>query len=54
LDALPGGFDVHIAHDSQRHSSSLVLPIVEPQDLSVPASLAEPGSVWLQPSRPLD
>jgi uncharacterized protein len=54
FDAIPGGFDVQIAHDGKQHASSIVLPIVEPTDLSLPPSLPEPGSVWLQPCRPVE
>lgn len=56
FDALPGGFDVLIAHgntiagDSAR-SSSVVLPVVHPTDLSLPASLPECDGVALQPCR---
>ena len=54
FDTLPGGFDVRIAHDGKDHSSSIVLPIVEPTDLSVPSSLPDRDRIWLQPSRPID
>lgn len=51
FDAVTGGFAVRIAHDNKEHSSSIVLPIVEPKDLDVPASLPERDRVWLQPCR---
>lgn len=54
FDARPGGFDVRIAHDGERHSSSIVLPVVEPKDLVIPETLPECGRVWLQPCRPVD
>ncbi|HVJ86554.1 MAG TPA: CocE/NonD family hydrolase C-terminal non-catalytic domain-containing protein, partial [Caulifigura sp.] len=50
--SLPGGFDVRIGHDEQ-HASSLVLPVVEPRNLALPASLPDPESVTLQPTRPI-
>lgn len=52
FEALPGGFEVRIGHDAQRHPSSVVLPIVQPADLSLPSSLPACESVWLQPCRP--
>ncbi len=54
FDTLPGGFEVRIAHDGKHHSSSVVLPVVEPTDLIVPRSLPERDRVWLQPSRAVD
>jgi predicted acyl esterase len=51
FDALPGGFDIRIAHGNQQHSSALVLPIVQPSDLSLTPALPERESVWLQPCR---
>jgi predicted acyl esterase len=54
FDALPGGFAVRIAHDGVDHSSSLVLPVVEPKDLSLPLSLPACDGVWLQPCRAAD
>ena len=53
FDALPGSFPVRIAHDGLQHSSTVVLPIVQPMDLSVAPSLPECDCVWLQPCRPL-
>ena len=52
FDALPGGFTVRVAHESSDHVSSVVLPVVQPDDLSIPSSLPAHDSVWLQPSRP--
>lgn len=52
--ALPGGFSVRIAHDDKDHPSSMVLPIVEPKNPNVPASLPEFNGVVLQPCRPVD
>ena len=54
FDALPGGFDVRIAHDGKDRSSSVVLPVVEPKDLSLPPSLPDRDGVWLQPCRAVD
>ena len=54
FDSLPGGFEVRIAHDGNEHSSSVVLPVVEPTDLNAPASLPQCDRVWLQPCRPLE
>jgi predicted acyl esterase len=54
FDALPGGFAVRISHDGVDHSSSLVLPVVEPKDLSLPLSLPACDGVWLQPCRAAD
>lgn len=51
FDALPGGFDVRIAHDGKDRSSAVVLPIVEPKDLHLPLSLPGRDGVWLQPCR---
>ena len=51
FDALRGGFGVRIAHDGKDRSSSVVLPIVEPKDLSLPPSLPDRDSIWLQPCR---
>jgi predicted acyl esterase len=51
FDSLPGGFAVRIAHDGKEHVSSVVLPIVEPKDLSLPLSLPGRDSVTLQPCR---
>jgi predicted acyl esterase len=53
FDALPGGGVVRIAHNKE-YSSSLVLPIVEPNDLNLPASLPDRDAVWLQPCRAID
>jgi predicted acyl esterase len=52
FEALPGGFDVRLAHDAKDHVSSVVLPIVQPADLNLPASLPDCSSVALQPCRP--
>ncbi len=52
FDSIPGDFRVRIAHDGKHHSSSVVLPIVTPGDLNLPASLPKHDGVWLQPSRP--
>lgn len=52
FDARSGGFPVKVAYDSDDHPSSIVLPVVRPTDMSLPASLPESDSVWLQPSRP--
>ncbi|MEZ6075496.1 MAG: hypothetical protein R3C56_07435 [Pirellulaceae bacterium] len=46
FESIPGEFDVHIAHGGQ-HSSSMVLPVVHPTDLSLPASLPACDSVAL-------
>jgi predicted acyl esterase len=54
FNTLPGSFDVRIVHEAEPHASSIVLPIVDPKDLSLPQSLPERGSVWLQPCRPVD
>jgi predicted acyl esterase len=54
FETLPGGFEVRISHDSQHHISSIVLPTVQPKDLSLRPSLPECGRVWLQPCRPID
>ncbi|HVK18733.1 MAG TPA: CocE/NonD family hydrolase [Fimbriiglobus sp.] len=54
FDTLPGGFDVRIAHDGKDRSSSVVLPVAEPKDLSLPLSLPDRDSVWLQPCRAVD
>ena len=51
FDALPGSFAVRIAHDGKDRSSSLVLPVVEPKDLSLPLSQPAHEGVWLQPCR---
>ena len=51
FETRPGEFDVRIAHDGNGHTSSIVLPVVEPNDLSLPASLPDPEAVWLQPCR---
>ncbi len=48
------GFDVRIVHDGKDRSSSVVLPVVEPKDLSLPLSLPDRDSVWLQPCRAVD
>ncbi|MCA9161093.1 MAG: hypothetical protein KDA72_22335, partial [Planctomycetales bacterium] len=50
FESIPGEFDVHIAHDNQ-HSSSMVLPVVHPTDLSLPDALPACDSVALQPCR---
>jgi predicted acyl esterase len=52
FDSLPGDFAVRIAHDGKVHTSSLVLPVVQPSDLRLPESLPKWDSVWLQPCRP--
>jgi predicted acyl esterase len=54
FDAVRGGFAVRIAHDGKNRSSSVVLPVVEPKDLSLPASLPARDGVWLQPCRAVD
>ena len=54
FDTLPGGFHVRVSHDGEDHPSSVVLPVVQPTDLSLPASLPDCGGVWLQPCRPVD
>ncbi len=54
FDALPGSFQVNVAHDIEGHASSLVLPIVQPTDMRLPASLPNCDRVWLQPCRPED
>jgi predicted acyl esterase len=59
FDALPGGFDVLIAQgttiaEDSEHSSSVVLPVVQPADLSLPASLPDCDAVALQPCREVD
>ena len=58
LDALPGNFQVRIAHSQVRiaHSSpdrtsSMILPVVSPLDLSLPELLPACGSLALQPCR---
>jgi predicted acyl esterase len=51
FEALPGGFDVRISHGGDR-KSSVVLPVVEPNQAEIPASLPAPDDVWLQPCRP--
>lgn len=56
FDAIPGGFDVLVAHGNTivgdgEHSSSVVLPVVPPADLSLPASLPDCDGVALQPCR---
>jgi hypothetical protein len=53
FDALAGGFDVEIAHDSGDRESAAVLPVVRPLDLDLPDSLPAPDSVVLQPCRPV-
>lgn len=53
FDALPGGFAVSISHDKER-PSSVVLPVVESEDLKLPASLPDRDGVWLQPCRAAD
>jgi len=54
FDALTGGVKIRIAHDSGEPSSSVVLPVVEPTDLSLPASLPDRDGVWLQPCHTAD
>ncbi len=54
FDALPGGFEVRIAHGDSERSSSMVLPVVEPTDLRLPESLPAPDGVVMQPSRAVD
>lgn len=49
---LPGETEVRIAHDGATRSSSIVLPVVRPDDLEIPGTLPAPDAVWLQPSRP--
>ncbi|NLT69159.1 MAG: CocE/NonD family hydrolase [Verrucomicrobiaceae bacterium] len=51
---LPGKTKIRVAHDGDAHSSSIVLPVVHPEDLVLPDSLAAPDGVWLQPSRPAE
>jgi hypothetical protein len=47
-------FGVRIAHDGQGRSSSLVLPVVSPTDLSLPLAPPAHDGVWLQPCRAAD
>ncbi|QDT54715.1 X-Pro dipeptidyl-peptidase (S15 family) [Caulifigura coniformis] len=54
FQTLPGGFDVRILHDGKEHGSSVVLPVVEPNNAEIPSSLPEADKVWLQPSRVVD
>jgi len=54
FQSLPGVFDVRIAHDRTAHRSSMVLPVVEPNNADIPVSLPEIDKVWLQPSRMVD
>src|SRR5690606_40851001 len=54
FDALEGEFDVRVSHDDGDHASSVVLPVVQPTELDVPASLPAHDAVWLQPSRALN
>lgn len=52
FDALKGRFEVRVAHDDNDHPSAVVLPVITPQNVRIPAALPEPDAVWLQPSRP--
>lgn len=54
LDSLPGGFRVRIIHDQDIHPSSVVLPVVNPVDLTLPAALPHCDKVTLQPCRPIN
>ena len=59
FDSLPGKFNVAIAHDGtitsgSGHSSSVVLPVVKPTDLSLPACLPACDNVVLQPCRAVE
>jgi hypothetical protein len=59
FDAIPGGFDVLIAHgnvitEDSELTSSVVLPVVQPTDLSLPSSLPDCDGVALQPCRKVD
>lgn len=52
--ALSGETEVRIAHDGAGRSSSIVLPVVHPDDLEIPETLPAPDGVWLQFSRPAE